>query len=209
MSENSPLRLAIFASGRGSNAMAILSAVRTGRLSRVDPVLLVCDRENAPVLEKAREAKIPALQILPKAFPSKDEYERGILFHLREKNVEAIALAGYMRLVGPALIEAYPDRIVNIHPSLLPAFPGLNAQKQAIDYGVRVTGVTVHFVDLQMDHGPVILQKCLAVSPEDTEESLIERLLPLEHEAYVEALEGLSCGRLRISGRRVFWVSDY
>nr|MDA8028705.1 phosphoribosylglycinamide formyltransferase [Nitrospiraceae bacterium] len=169
---------------------------------------LVCDRENAPVLEKAREAGIPALQILPKAFSSKDEYERRILSHLREKKVEAIALAGYMRLVGPSLIEAYPDRIVNIHPSLLPAFPGLHAQKQAIDYGVRVTGVTVHFVDLQMDHGPVILQKCLSVSPEDTEESLVERLLPLEHETYIEALDGLSRGLLKISGRRVVWRPD-
>ena len=208
MPESSLLRLAIFASGRGSNAMAILSAVRSGKLSRIDPVLLVCDRENAPVLEKAREAGIPALQILPKAFSSKDEYERRILSHLREKKVEAIALAGYMRLVGPSLIEAYPDRIVNIHPSLLPAFPGLHAQKQAIDYGVRVTGVTVHFVDLQMDHGPVILQKCLSVFPEDTEESLIERLLPLEHETYIEALDGLSRGLLKIAGRRVFWGLD-
>ena len=208
MPESSLLRLAIFASGRGSNAMAILSAVRSGKLSRIDPVLLVCDRENAPVLEKAREAGIPALQILPKEFSSKDEYERGILSHLREKKVEAIALAGYMRLVGPSLIEAYPDRIVNIHPSLLPAFPGLHAQKQAIDYGVRVTGVTVHFVDLQMDHGPVILQKCLSVSPEDTEESLVERLLPLEHETYIEALDGLSRGLLKISGRRVVWRPD-
>ncbi len=208
MPENSPLRLAIFASGRGSNAMAILDAIRSGKLSRINPVLLVCDRENAPVLEKARGAGIPVLQILPKEFSSKDEFERGILSHLREKKAEAIALAGYMRLVGPSLIEAYPDRIVNIHPSLLPAFPGLHAQRQAVDYGVRVTGVTVHFVDIQMDHGPIILQKCLSVSPEDTEESLVERLLPLEHEAYVEALEGLSSGRLQISGRRVFWRLD-
>ena len=208
MPEGSPLRLALFASGRGSNAMAILSAVKSGRLSRIAPALLVCDRENAPVLEKARDAGLPAIFLNPKSFPSKDDYEKGILAHLREKKVEALALAGYMRLVGPVLIGAFPDRIVNIHPSLLPAFPGLHAQRQALDYGVRVTGVTVHFVDLQMDHGPVILQKTVPVFPDDTEEILVERLLPVEHEAYVEALDALSAGRLRTSGRRVLWNPD-
>ena len=208
MPGSSPLRLALFASGRGSNAMAILSAVRSGRLSRIDPVLLVCDRENAPVLEKAREAGLPTIRLAPRAFPTKDDYEKELLVHLREKKVEAIALAGYMRLVGPVLIGAFPDRIVNIHPSLLPAFPGLHAQRQALEYGVRVTGVTVHFVDLQMDHGPVILQKTVPVLPDDTEETLVDRLLPVEHEAYVEALDALSTGRLRISGRRVLWSHD-
>lgn len=208
MPGSNPLRLALFASGRGSNAMAILSAVRSGRLSRINPVLLVCDRENALVLEKAREAGLPTLHLTPKSFPSKDDYEKEILAHLREKKVEAIALAGYMRLVGPVLIGVFPDRIVNIHPSLLPAFPGLHAQRQALEYGVRVTGVTVHFVDLQMDHGPVILQKTVPVFPEDTEETLVERLLPVEHEAYVEALDALSTGRLHLSGRRVLWSAD-
>jgi phosphoribosylglycinamide formyltransferase-1 len=188
--------------------MEILSAVRSGRLSRIDPVLLVCDKENAPVLEKARKAGLPTIHLSPRAFPSKDDYEKELLVHLREKKVEGIALAGYMRLVGPVLIGAFPDRIVNIHPSLLPAFPGLHAQRQALEYGVRVTGVTVHFVDLQMDHGPVILQKTVPVFPGDTEEILVERLLPVEHEAYVEALDALSAGRLRISGRRVLWNPD-
>jgi len=200
-----PLRLALFASGRGSNVLAIISACRSGRLSGIDPVLVVCDREGAPVIEKVREAGISCELFVPKKFGTKEAYERAILDRLLSVEAEAIALAGYMRLVGPVLIEAYADRIVNIHPSLLPSFPGLHAQKQAVDYGVRVTGVTVHFVDLLMDHGPIILQKPVPVFPEDTEESLIERLLPVEHETYIEALEALSARRLRISGRRVLW----
>ena len=208
MTENKRLRLALFASGRGSNAMAILSAVRSGQLPRVNPVLLVCDREGAPVLDKARSAGIEAMLITPKSFPSKEEYERAILDELKRRSVDAIALAGYMRLIGSVLIEGFPDRILNIHPSLLPAFPGLHAQRQALEYGVRVTGVTVHFVDLLMDHGPVILQKCVPVYPDESEDTLVERLLPVEHETYIEALDAFSRGRLTISGRRVFWNPD-
>lgn len=185
--------------------MAILLAVRSGRLPDVEPVLLVSDKEGAPVLEKVRQEGLEAVLFKPKTYPTKEEYERAILSLLKERGVEAIALAGYMRLVGSVLIGAFPDRILNIHPSLLPAFPGLHAQRQALEYGVRVTGVTVHFVDLLMDHGPVILQKSVPVYPEDTEETLTERLLPVEHETYIEALEGLSQGRLRISGRHVLW----
>ena len=208
MTENKRLRLALFASGRGSNAMAILSAVRSGQLPWVNPVLLVCDREGAPVLDKARSAGIEAMLITPKSFPSKEEYERAILDELKRRSVDAIALAGYMRLIGSVLIEGFPDRILNIHPSLLPAFPGLHAQRQALEYGVRVTGVTVHFVDLLMDHGPVILQKCVPVYPDESEDTLVERLLPVEHETYIEALDAFSRGRLTISGRRVFWNPD-
>ncbi len=206
MPGDKPMRLALFASGRGSNAMAIISAVRSGKLKNIVPVVVVCDKEKAPVIGKARDAGIPCELFLPKTFDSKEAYERAILVHLRDFDVHGIALAGYMRLVGPVLVDAYPDRIVNIHPSLLPAFPGLHAQKQALDYGVRVTGVTVHFVDLLMDHGPIILQRAVSVLPEDTEETLGSRLLSVEHEAYIEALEVLSMGRLRIYGRRVLWT---
>lgn len=205
MSERDPTRLAMFASGRGSNAMAILGAVRSGRLSKIDPVLLICDKEGAPVMEKAREAGVPAHLFLPKTFESRDSYERAILRLLEKEKVTAIALAGYMRLVGPVLIEGFENRIVNIHPSLLPSFPGLHAQRKALEYGVRMTGVTVHFVDILMDHGPIILQRSVPVLPEDSEETLSARLLPVEHEAYVESLEALSSGRLRIAGRRVLW----
>ncbi len=208
MPDETRLRLAIFASGRGSNALSIIRAAKEGRLPRVEPVMVICDKAGAPVVDRAREEGISAFEILPRDFSSKEEYERAILNHLREKAVDAVALAGYMRLVGPVLIGAFPDRILNIHPSLLPAFPGLAAQKQAIDYGVKITGVTVHFVDLLMDHGPVVLQKSLPVLPEDTEETLSRRLLSVEHEAYLEALDALSRGRLKIEGRRVRWLSD-
>ncbi len=208
MSTDSPLRLAIFASGRGSNAMAIIRAARSGRLSRVEPVLVVCDKSEAPVVGRARAEGVEAREIVPRNFSSKEAYEGAILEILKERSIDAVALAGYMRLVGPVLIEAFSDRIMNIHPSLLPSFPGLHAQRQAIDYGVRVTGVTVHFVDLLMDHGPVILQKSVPVFPEDTEETLSQRLLPIEHEAYIESLDALSRGRLRIEGRRVLWQQD-
>ena len=208
MPDESRLRLAIFASGRGSNALSIIRASKEGRLPQVEPVMVVCDKAGAPVVARSREEGVPVVEVLPRDFSSKEEYERAILDVLREKSVDAVALAGYMRLIGPVLIGAFPDRILNIHPSLLPSFPGLAAQKQAIDYGVKVTGVTVHFVDLLMDHGPVILQKCLPVLPEDTEESLSRRLLPIEHEAYMESLDALSRGRLRIEGRRVLWLPD-
>lgn len=206
MPDASPVKLALFASGRGSNAMAIIGAARSGRLSGVDPVLVVSDREGAPVLGKAREAGVAGELFSPKSFESKDAYERAILARLREEKVMAIALAGYMRLVGPVLIEAFPDRIVNIHPSLLPSFPGLNAQKQALEHGVRMTGVTVHFVDRLMDHGPIILQRAIPVLPEDTLETLGSRLLPVEHETYIDSLAALAAGKLRISGRRVLWI---
>ncbi|MGC8500776.1 MAG: phosphoribosylglycinamide formyltransferase [Leptospirillia bacterium] len=208
MPTDAPLRLAIFASGRGSNALSIIRAVRTGRLSRVEPVIVVSDKIEAPVIGRVRQEGVEAREIVPRSFSSKEAYEGAILEILKERSVDAVALAGYMRLVGPVLIEAFPDRILNIHPSLLPSFPGLQAQKQAIDYGVRVTGVTVHFVDLLMDHGPVILQKCVPVFPEDTEETLSQRILPVEHEAYLESLDALSRGRLRIEGRRVLWQQD-
>ena len=208
MPDESRLRLAIFASGRGSNALSIIRASKEGRLPQVEPVMVVCDKAGAPVVVRSREEGVPVVEVLPRDFSSKEEYERAILDVLREKSVDAVALAGYMRLIGPVLIGAFPDRILNIHPSLLPSFPGLAAQKQAIDYGVKITGVTVHFVDLLMDHGPVILQKCLPVLPEDTEESLSRRLLPVEHEAYLESLDALSRGRLRIEGRRVLWLPD-
>lgn len=202
----SPVRLAIFASGRGSNAMAIIGATRSGRLPLVESVLVVCDREGAPVLDLARNEGVDAELFSPRSFGSKEAYETAVLTRLRDKGVTAIALAGYMRLVGPVLIEAFPERILNIHPSLLPAFPGLDAQGQALTYGVRVTGVTVHFVDLLMDHGPVILQRSVPVLPDDTRETLGSRLLPVEHETYIDALAAFSSGRLRIAGRHVHWM---
>ena len=198
-----PAGLALFASGSGTNFEAIVRAIREGKLPRLKPALLVCDKPGAQVVERAVRMGVPVLEVRLGAFPSKEAYERKILESLQERKVDTVALAGYMRLVGSTLIEAYPNRILNIHPSLLPAFPGLHAQRQAIEYGVRVSGVTVHYVDLEMDHGPIILQKAVPVSDSDTEESLTLRIREAEHETYVEALRLHSEGRLLIKGRAV------
>ena len=198
-----PAGLALFASGSGTNFEAIVRAIREGKLPRLKPALLVCDKPGAQVVERAVRMGVPVLEVRPGAFASKEAYERKILESLQERKVDTIALAGYMRLVGSTLIEAYPNRILNIHPSLLPAFPGLHAQRQAIEYGVRVSGVTVHYVDLEMDHGPIILQKAVPVRDSDTEESLTLRIREAEHETYVEALRLHSEGRLLIKGRAV------
>ncbi|MHB1286265.1 MAG: phosphoribosylglycinamide formyltransferase [Leptospirales bacterium] len=196
-------QLAIFASGSGTNFEAIVRAIREGKLPRLRPALLVCDRVGAPVLERALRMGVPTLQISPGSFSGKKAYEEKILENLRERRIDCIALAGYMRLVGPVLIEAFPNRILNIHPSLLPAFPGLHAQRQAIEYGVKVSGVTVHYVDLEMDHGPVIVQKAVPVSNGDSEETLSARIREAEHEAYVEALRLHSEGCISVQGRTV------
>jgi phosphoribosylglycinamide formyltransferase-1 len=198
-----PIRLAIFASGSGTNFEAIVQAAKTGRIPRVHPVLLVCDRPGAGVLDRAKRLDIPVYLSTPSKFPSKDDYEAAILQKLKSDDVHSVALAGYMRLVGPNLINAYPNRILNIHPSLLPAFPGLHAQRQAVAYGVKVSGVTVHYVDIEMDHGPILVQKAVPVLEGDTEESLTLRIREAEHAAYEEALRIHSEGRGRLVGRTI------
>jgi len=201
------LRLALFASGSGTNAEAIIRACQKGAegpLSFVDPAVVICDKPGARVLDRAKELGVPALLFPSKDFSSRESHEKAILMELSALKVEAIALAGYMRIIGKALIEAFPGKILNIHPSLLPSFPGMAAHRQAIDYGVRFTGVTVHVVDEGMDTGPIILQKVEPVLEGDTEATLSERMRPLEHQAYIEALSLLSRGIMRIVGRKVF-----
>lgn len=195
--------LAIFASGSGTNFEAIVRAIREGRLPRLRPALLVCDRAGAPVLERALRMGVPSLQISPGSFAGKKQYEEKVLECLKERRIDCISLAGYMRLLGPALIEPFQNRILNVHPSLLPAFPGLHAQRQALEYGVKISGVTVHYVDVEMDHGPVIVQRAVPVRDDDTEETLSSRIREAEHEAYVEALRLHSEGRLSVVGRKV------
>ncbi len=203
-----PLRLAIFASGSGTNFEAIVQSSRQGRIPRMTPVLLVCDRPGAGVLERAKKLEIPVLLAVPSRFPSKNDYEKSVLESLKDQEVHSIALAGYMRLIGPLLINAYPNRILNIHPSLLPAFPGLHAQRQALNYGVKVSGVTVHYVDIEMDHGPILVQKAVPVLGGDTEESLSSRIREAEHAAYEEALRIHSEGRVHLVGRTIFVSKD-
>lgn len=188
-------KLAVFASGNGSNFQSIIDAIEDGKLNATCEVL-ICDKSNAKVIDRAEKANIPALVFEMKQFENKVAFERSILAKLREYDVEFIALAGYMRLIGPTLLEAYEHKIVNIHPSLLPAFPGLDAIGQAFQAGVKVTGVTIHYVDSGMDTGPIIAQKAVEISDDETEESLREKIHAVEHELYpqtlAKVLEGVS-----------------
>jgi phosphoribosylglycinamide formyltransferase-1 len=198
------MRLAVFASGRGSNFRSLLDASRDGRLPAAEFALLFCDKVGARVLDIAREAGIETFQTAPKNFSDREAYEEAIVAKLRECRVEGVILAGYMRLVGRPLLEAFPGAILNIHPALLPAFPGLHGQKDALDYGAKIAGCTVHFVDGGVDTGPIVVQRAVEVRDDDTEETLSQRILEQEHQAYPEAVDLFTRGRLRIEGRRVF-----
>ncbi len=196
------MRLAILLSGRGSNFAAIHDAIAHGDLD-AEIVCVVANRADAAGIERARILGLAAHVIEHRAFANREGHESEVLRILEEAQPDVIALAGYMRLLSPAFIAAYPMRIVNIHPSLLPAFPGVDAQAQAIAYGVKISGCTVHFVDENLDAGPIIVQRTVPVHDDDDAASLSARILNEEHIAYVEALRKLSKGRYRIDGRRV------
>ena len=197
-----PLGLGVLASGRGSNLQAILEAcARPGFPARV--VVVVADRERAPALEHARQHRVPAIWLNPKDFGDRAAYDEALRRLLDEHRVGLVCLAGFMRILTPGLVRAYAGRIVNVHPSLLPAFPGLAAQRQALEHGVRVAGATVHFVDDGVDTGPIILQASVPVHPDDTEETLSARILLEEHRLYPEAIRLFAEGRLTLAGRKV------
>ncbi len=196
------LKLAVLASGRGSNFLALWEAIQKGKLD-AEICLLISDKEGAPALDKAADAGITALYIDPRCYQNREEYEAEIVAQLVARDIDTVVLAGYMRLVGRVLLDAYKMRIVNIHPALLPSFTGLNAQQQALDYGVKVSGCTVHFVDEGMDTGPIIMQAVVAVYPDDTEASLSARILVEEHQTYCQALQLLAEGRVFIKDRTV------
>jgi phosphoribosylglycinamide formyltransferase-1 len=193
-------RLGVLISGRGSNLQALLDAIQAGRLE-ASIAVVISNREDAAGLERARRAGIEALYISHRGWPSRDDYDRALAKALKARDVGLVCLAGYMRLVGPALLEAFPNAILNIHPSLLPAFPGVDAQHQAVAYGVKVSGVTVHFVTAALDDGPIILQRTVPVLNSDTGETLAERILVEEHKAYPEAVRLVLDGGWRIEGR--------
>lgn len=196
------LEIGVLASGRGSNFQAILDAIASGYLdARV--ALLVTDNPGAFAIERARRSGIEHLVVDPRDFPSKDVYFSRIADELKKRQVELIALAGFMRIVRKPLIDAFPDRILNIHPALLPSFPGLHGQGQAAEYGVKISGCTVHLVDEGMDTGPVIIQAAVPVRDDDTEESLSERILRLEHKIYPAAIRLFAEGRLVVEDRKV------
>ena len=198
------LNLAVFGSGSGSNLQSIIDAIRAGRLdARLRCV--ISDVPDAYILERARSADVPAIHLDCAPFKTKldGEAQQRAIELLSDHGADTIALAGFMRIVKSGLLDAYPRRIVNIHPALLPAFPGLEAWKQALDYGAKVAGCTVHFVDAGTDTGPIILQRAVEVHDDDTPESLHARIQEQEHTAYPEALQLLAENRLRVEGRRV------
>jgi phosphoribosylglycinamide formyltransferase-1 len=196
------IRLAILLSGRGSNFQAIHQAIVDRRLE-AEIVCVISNRSDAPGLARALENGLPARAIDHRSYSTRAAHEEDILRVLADARPDFICLAGYMRLLTPAFIAAYPHRIINIHPSLLPAFPGVDAQAQAVQYGVKISGCTVHFVDESLDAGPILVQRAVPVREDDTPESLATRILDEEHVAYVEALVKLSTRRYWIVGRRV------
>lgn len=201
-SRATPLRLGVLASGRGSNLQAILEAcARPDFPARI--VVVVADRERAEALERARGHGVPAVWLNPKDFGDRVAYDEALRRLLDEHRVDLVCLAGFMRILTPGLVRAYAGRLLNIHPSLLPAFPGLAAQRQALDYGVKVSGATVHFVDEGVDTGPIIVQASVPVHADDTEESLAARIRVEEHRLYPEAIRLFAEGRLTLSGRTV------
>jgi phosphoribosylglycinamide formyltransferase 1 len=196
------MKIGILISGRGSNMTAIVEAVQSGLIPDSDVVVVISDKTSAEGLVKAEERGIETL-VITKKQRAREEHDAEIVGELKKRNVELVCLAGYMRLLSPEFIGAFPNKIINIHPSLLPSFKGLEAQKQAIDYGVKVSGCTVHFVDESLDNGAIFLQKAVEVKDGDTPETFSARILEQEHPLYVEAIKLIVEGKYKIVGRRV------
>ncbi len=201
MSNAKPLRLGILISGRGSNFVAIAASIRDGRLPGVTIGVVISNTADALGLASAHDLGLPHEVLISKGRP-RAAHDADVVACLHKHDVDLVCLAGYMRLLSPEFIAAFPNRIINIHPSLLPAFPGLEAQKQAFDYGVKVAGCTVHFVDEDLDHGTIILQRTIPVLDTDDAHSLSERILTEEHAAYTEAIARIASGAYEIRGRR-------
>lgn len=196
------MKIAVFASGRGTNLAAIIRAKEKGIIS-AEIALVVSDNKKALALKKAQRAGIKAVFIDPERFPVKADFEAEIIKALEVEAIELIVLAGFMRILSPEFVGRFPNKILNIHPALLPSFKGAHAIKDAFDYGAKVTGVTVHFVDAEMDHGAIILQRALSIDENDTLESLESKIHKVEHKIYPEAIRLIIEGKVRIEGRKV------
>ncbi len=194
-------RLGVLISGRGSNLQSLLDAIGAGRLDATIAVV-ISNIENAAGLDRARAAGLEAVVLSHRGWASRDDYDRALARELKARDVGLVCLAGFMRIVGGPLIDAYPNAILNIHPALLPSFPGVDAQRQALAHGVKVSGVTVHFVTRSLDDGPIVLQRAVAVLDDDTRETLSLRILEQEHLAYPEAVSVVLDGRWTVEGRR-------
>lgn len=197
------INIGVLVSGRGTNLQAIIEAIEEGKIEGKIKIV-ISDNLDAYALKRAEQHNIETQYINHKEFKNREDYDKKIVETLENKEVELVVLAGYMRILSSYFIKAYKNKIINIHPALLPSFPGLRAQKQAVEYGVKISGCTVHFVDEGMDSGPIILQSAVEVSEDDTEESLAERILKEEHQIYSQAIQLFSQGRLIIKGRKVF-----
>jgi phosphoribosylglycinamide formyltransferase 1 len=195
-------RIGVLLSGRGSNFEALADSVAAGRIPNAEIALVISNSEGAPGIARAQARGIPA-QLIPSKGLQREEYDRLVVASLQEKQVELVCLAGFMRLLSPYFVRAFKNRVLNIHPSLLPAFPGLESQRQAFEHGAKFAGCSVHFVDENLDAGPIILQAAVAIADDDTVESLSERILREEHRIYSEAVRIVLEGRYRIEGRRV------
>jgi len=195
-------RIGVLLSGRGSNFEALADSIVAARIPNAEIAIVVSNREGAPGLDRAKSRGIPARAIHSKGL-EREAYDRQVVAVLNEHKVDLVCLAGYMRLLSPFFVAAFPHRILNIHPSLLPSFPGLESQKQALEYGAKFAGCTVHFVDENLDAGPIILQSAVPVEDDDTESSLSEKILREEHRIYTEAVKLVLAGSYKITGRRV------
>ncbi len=200
-------RIGVLLSGRGSNFEALAESVAAGRIPDAEIALVVSNREDAPGIERARKRGIEA-RVIPSKGLEREAYDKLVAAALMEKKVDLVCLAGYMRLLSPFFVAAFPNRILNIHPSLLPAFPGLEAQRQALEHGAKFSGCTVHFVDENLDAGPIVLQATVPIEDRDTVETLSERVLREEHRLYSEAVRIVLEGRYRIENRRVLITSS-
>ena len=200
-------RISVLLSGRGSNFEALADSVASGRLPNAEIALVLSNREDAPGIERARARGIESC-VIPSKGLEREAYDKQVVAALREKKVDLVCLAGFMRLLSSYFVAAFPKRILNIHPSLLPAFPGLEAQRQALEHGVKFSGCTVHFVDEHLDAGPIVLQAVVPIEDGDTAATLSERILAEEHRIYPEAARIVLDGRYRIDGRRVLITSE-
>jgi len=198
-------RIGVLLSGRGSNFEALADGIKTGRIPNAEIAIVISNREGAPGIEKAQQRKIPT-RVIPSKGLEREAYDRQVVAVLTEHKVDLVCLAGYMRLLSAFFVSSFPNRILNIHPSLLPSFPGLESQRQALEYGVKFAGCTVHFVDENLDAGPIVLQAVVPVRDDDTEATLSTRILAEEHRIYAEAVRLVLEGRFKLEGRRVTGV---
>ncbi len=196
-------KIGVLISGRGSNMMSILDACERGEING-DVVVVISNKANAEGLQKAAARGAEALAVSHREFPDRESFDRAVVEKLEKREVNLVCLAGFMRLLSSWFVSSFRNRIMNIHPALLPSFPGLHGQKQAVDHGVKISGATVHFVDEKLDHGPIIIQRAVEVRDDDSDDSLSERILKIEHQIYPEAVKLFCADRLRVEGRKVF-----